>query len=240
MQARHLFWVLLRDQIGPLLRAEGYRGSSQSWRLEHPSGNAALIQVQRSRWTTSDSVQFTINLGSRPRSCGTGSSRGNRSVDRQPSPLPCMPTTARCGVASEPGSGGTGGGPSPPGCGLSRWPPRSSRRSAAGRFPCSVTISPTRRCAGGSMIHSWDGPLTPGVCSTCRCCLPHKVQTDGWTRSSSSSRPGVCMIRVRPGSLSTSRTCASAPWRQQEAALLQRLPTQTRLTPPRDGRPPAG
>ena len=62
MQARHLFWVLLRDQVGPLLRAEGFRGSGQSWRLEHPSGNAALIQVQRSRWTTSDSVQFTINL----------------------------------------------------------------------------------------------------------------------------------------------------------------------------------
>ncbi len=62
MQARHLFWVLLRDQVGPLLRAEGFGGSGQSWRLEHPSGNAALIQVQRSRWNTTDSVQFTINL----------------------------------------------------------------------------------------------------------------------------------------------------------------------------------
>src|SRR5215207_8546664 len=47
------------------------------------------------------------------------------------------------------------------------------------------------------------------------------------------------MIRVRPGSLSTSRTCAGAPWRQQGAALLLHgLPTQTRLTPPRDGRLP--
>ena len=62
MQARHLFWVLLRDQVGPLLRAEGFRGSGQSWRLEHPSGNAALIRIQRSRWNTADSVQFTINL----------------------------------------------------------------------------------------------------------------------------------------------------------------------------------
>ena len=62
MQARHLFWVLLRDQVGPLLRAEGFGGSGQSWRLEHPSGNAALIRVQRSRWNTTDSVQFTINL----------------------------------------------------------------------------------------------------------------------------------------------------------------------------------
>jgi len=62
MQARHLFWVLLRDQVGPLLRAEGFRGSGQSWRLEHPSGNAALIRIQRSRWNTADSVLFTINL----------------------------------------------------------------------------------------------------------------------------------------------------------------------------------
>src|SRR6266540_5933759 len=51
--------------------------------------------------------------------------------------------------------------------------------------------------------------------------------------------PGLHMIRVRPGSLSTSPTCASAPWRQQGAALLLHgLPTQTRLTPPRDGRLP--
>jgi hypothetical protein len=62
VQARHLYWVLLRDQVGPLLRAEGFRGSGQSWRLEHPSGNAALIRIQRSRWNTADSVQFTINL----------------------------------------------------------------------------------------------------------------------------------------------------------------------------------
>jgi hypothetical protein len=62
VQARHLFWVLLRDQVGPLLRAEGFGGAGQSWRLEHPSGNAALIRVQRSRWNTADSVQFMINL----------------------------------------------------------------------------------------------------------------------------------------------------------------------------------
>jgi hypothetical protein len=89
------------------------------------------------------------------------------------------------------------------------------------------------------MIHSSAGPLTPGVWSTCRCCWPHTVQTDGWTRSSSSCRPGLRMIRVRAGWLSTSRTCASAPWRQQGAALvLHGLPTPTRLTPPRDGRRP--
>jgi hypothetical protein len=47
VQARHLYWLLLRDQVGPLLRAEGFRGSDQpgAQRYERtdqgPSGRAA-------------------------------------------------------------------------------------------------------------------------------------------------------------------------------------------------------
>ena len=62
MQAKELFKLLVREQLGPLLRSEGFRGSGQSWRLEHPSGNAALIYFQRSRWNTADRVEFLINL----------------------------------------------------------------------------------------------------------------------------------------------------------------------------------
>jgi hypothetical protein len=62
VQAKDLFKILLREQLGPRLRAEGFRGSRQSWRLEHPGGNAALIQVQRDRHNTADRVGFTINL----------------------------------------------------------------------------------------------------------------------------------------------------------------------------------
>jgi hypothetical protein len=62
VQAKDLFKILLREQLGPRLRAEGFRGSGQSWRLEHPSGNAALIQFQRDRYNTADRVRFTINL----------------------------------------------------------------------------------------------------------------------------------------------------------------------------------
>jgi hypothetical protein len=62
VQAQERFRVLLREHLGPLLRAEGFRGSGQSWRLEHPSGNAALIQVQRDRYNSADRVRFTINL----------------------------------------------------------------------------------------------------------------------------------------------------------------------------------
>ena len=62
MQAKELFKLLVREQLGPLLRSEGLRGSGQSWRLEHPSGNAALIYFQRSKWNTADRVEFLINL----------------------------------------------------------------------------------------------------------------------------------------------------------------------------------
>jgi Domain of unknown function (DUF4304) len=62
VQAKELFRILLREQLGPLLRSEGFRGSGQSWRLEHPSGNAALLHFQQSRWNTADRVEFLINL----------------------------------------------------------------------------------------------------------------------------------------------------------------------------------
>lgn len=62
MQAKDLVKLLVREQLDPLLRSEGFRGSGQSWRLEHPSGNAALIYVQRSKWNTADRVEFLISL----------------------------------------------------------------------------------------------------------------------------------------------------------------------------------
>jgi hypothetical protein len=37
MQAKELFKLLVREQLGPLLRSEGFRVSEQSWRLAHPA-----------------------------------------------------------------------------------------------------------------------------------------------------------------------------------------------------------
>jgi uncharacterized protein DUF4304 len=62
MQARELFKLLVREQLGPLLRSEGFHGSGQSWRLAHSGGSAALVYFQRSKWNTADRVEFTINL----------------------------------------------------------------------------------------------------------------------------------------------------------------------------------
>jgi hypothetical protein len=62
VQAKALFHVLVCEQLAPLLRREGFSGSGYAWRLDHPSGNAALIYFQRSRWNTADKVEFVINL----------------------------------------------------------------------------------------------------------------------------------------------------------------------------------
>jgi len=62
MQAKELFKLLVREQLGPLLRSEGFVAPGQAWRLEHPSGNAALLYFQRNRWNTADRVEFLIDL----------------------------------------------------------------------------------------------------------------------------------------------------------------------------------
>jgi hypothetical protein len=69
MQAKELFKLLVGEQLGPLLRSEGFRGSGQSWRLAHPSGNAALIYFQRNRYNTADRVEFLINLAVASKLC---------------------------------------------------------------------------------------------------------------------------------------------------------------------------
>ena len=67
------------------MRSEEFHGSGQAWRLEHPSGNAALIYFQRNRYNTADRVEFLINLAVASKLAWTGSWRGNRSVGRPPS-----------------------------------------------------------------------------------------------------------------------------------------------------------
>ncbi len=168
MQARHLFWVLVRDRVGPLLRAEGFGGAGQSWRLEHPSGNAALIQVQRSRWNTADSVQFTINLAVASKVVW----------DWQ--------------LAREPGRG------------------PAARPSALYANDCPLWRRIGDELGGDGWWTITTGMrLEPVAASVVEALRGRAIPLLGW--------------------LSTSRTCASAPWRQQGAALvLHGLPTPIR------------
>jgi hypothetical protein len=135
----------VREQLGPLLRSEGFRGSGQSWRLAHPSGNAALGYFQRSRWNTADRVEFVINLTVASK-VGWDWKR-SRERWRGPTVRPLALYVSDCLLwlrIGAPASEGRGAWwTSPLGCGLRRWPARSARHFAAGRFPAA---RPSHRC----------------------------------------------------------------------------------------------
>lgn len=47
---------------GEWLRARGYRGTIPSWRFVDDSGNAVLVNLQRSQSNSADVVRFTVNV----------------------------------------------------------------------------------------------------------------------------------------------------------------------------------
>ena len=54
---------LLKDFIGPQLRALGYQGSGNSWRyIDSTSGNLIIFTFQKDKHSTSKEVSFTLNL----------------------------------------------------------------------------------------------------------------------------------------------------------------------------------
>jgi Domain of unknown function (DUF4304) len=51
---------MVRDHLAPRLRDLGFRGSGQSWIL--PSDSAwAVLGIQKSKWSTSETVEFAVN-----------------------------------------------------------------------------------------------------------------------------------------------------------------------------------
>src|ERR1700691_2996537 len=59
--AQTAFKIMLRDQIAPALRKMGFKGSGNSYEMFR-DGYRVLIQVQRSKFSTRDSVQFDANV----------------------------------------------------------------------------------------------------------------------------------------------------------------------------------
>jgi hypothetical protein len=53
--------------VGAYLRTTGFRGSSGSWTLTNALGDAGVVNLQRSRWNTSDNVAFIVNLAIVPK-----------------------------------------------------------------------------------------------------------------------------------------------------------------------------
>jgi hypothetical protein len=59
--AQDEFRVLMRDHLGPSLRARGWQGSGANWVRPHPT-HWVLIGWQRSSWSDAAAVRFTGNL----------------------------------------------------------------------------------------------------------------------------------------------------------------------------------
>lgn len=62
MDARDSFREMLRDQVGPALRQEGFAGSGANWSRRNDAGDWGVINFQKSEYGSAHSVDFYINL----------------------------------------------------------------------------------------------------------------------------------------------------------------------------------
>lgn len=62
MSATELFRPFMRDHVAPRLRALGFLGSGQNYRLPNPVGHFALLNFQRSTWNEAQECSFTVNV----------------------------------------------------------------------------------------------------------------------------------------------------------------------------------
>jgi hypothetical protein len=62
--SQQIFTRWLRERIVPALRAHGYAGSGQDFHRRF-GRNWAALNVQRDRYSTSDELRFTLNLGTK-------------------------------------------------------------------------------------------------------------------------------------------------------------------------------
>jgi len=53
---------MLGEHIRPLLEAEGFQGTSTTWRRQSERGDRAVVSLQRSRQARRDGTWFTISL----------------------------------------------------------------------------------------------------------------------------------------------------------------------------------
>ncbi len=56
----------LRELLGPAARSHGFKGSAPTWRKASDAGDWAVVNVQSSSWSTSESLRCVVNLGFAP------------------------------------------------------------------------------------------------------------------------------------------------------------------------------
>jgi hypothetical protein len=66
MTAQEALKAELRDLLGPVARSHGYKGSAPTWRKSSTAGDWAVVNVQSSSWSTSQSLRCVVNLAFAP------------------------------------------------------------------------------------------------------------------------------------------------------------------------------
>ena len=66
MTAQDALKAGLRDLLGPVARSHGYKGSAPTWRKSSAAGDWAVVNVQSSSWSTSQSLRCVVNLAFAP------------------------------------------------------------------------------------------------------------------------------------------------------------------------------
>jgi hypothetical protein len=66
MTAQTALKAALRDVVGPAARTAGFKGSGTTWRLSNRLGDWAVVNVQSSSWSTSESLRCVINIALAP------------------------------------------------------------------------------------------------------------------------------------------------------------------------------
>lgn len=66
MTAQAYLKEILRDSVGPVARAHGFKGSSPTWRLANAWGDWAVVNVQSSSFSSSDRLRCVINISVAP------------------------------------------------------------------------------------------------------------------------------------------------------------------------------
>jgi uncharacterized protein DUF4304 len=66
MKAQEALRVALRDQLGPIARAHGYKGSAPTWRKNSPAGDWAVVSVGTSRYSTANRLHCSVSMGFAP------------------------------------------------------------------------------------------------------------------------------------------------------------------------------
>ena len=66
MTAQAALRATLRDVVGPAARKAGFKGSGNTWRSTNSLGDWAVVNVQSSSWSSSQSLRCVINLAVAP------------------------------------------------------------------------------------------------------------------------------------------------------------------------------